>query len=109
MDKDKVREKRGHCFARYAGDCNIYVRSQKAGERVMVDTTKGLSIRTVANKYSVSPSFVSKITCRWKQEGSVSPRRMGTTGVMRWKPVLLKSGAGFWRTREYTCAAVRLD
>jgi hypothetical protein len=28
-------ERRGHCFARYADDCNVYVRSQKAGERVM--------------------------------------------------------------------------
>jgi hypothetical protein len=32
---DKELERRGHCFARYADDCNVYVRSQKAGERVM--------------------------------------------------------------------------
>ncbi|MDO8250886.1 MAG: group II intron reverse transcriptase/maturase [Rhodoferax sp.] len=32
---DKELERRGHCFARYADDCNIYVHSQKAGERVM--------------------------------------------------------------------------
>jgi RNA-directed DNA polymerase len=32
---DKELEKRGHCFVRYADDCNIYVRSQRAGERVM--------------------------------------------------------------------------
>ena len=32
---DKVLEKQGHCFARYADDCNVYVRSWKAGERVM--------------------------------------------------------------------------
>jgi group II intron reverse transcriptase/maturase len=32
---DKVLEKHGHCFARYADDCNIYVHSRKAGERVM--------------------------------------------------------------------------
>lgn len=32
---DKVLERHGHCFARYAGDCNVYVRSHKAGERVM--------------------------------------------------------------------------
>ena len=30
-------EKRGHCFVRYADDCNVYVRSQRAGERVMAD------------------------------------------------------------------------
>jgi RNA-directed DNA polymerase len=32
---DRALERRGHRFARYADDCNVYVRSQKAGERVM--------------------------------------------------------------------------
>src|ERR1019366_7566158 len=32
---DKALEKRGHRFARYADDCNVYVRSQRAGERVL--------------------------------------------------------------------------
>ena len=32
---DKALEQRGYRFARYADDCNVYVRSQKAGERVM--------------------------------------------------------------------------
>ena len=32
---DKELERRGHCFARYADDCNVYVHSHRAGERVM--------------------------------------------------------------------------
>ena len=32
---DKELEKRGHCFVRYADDCNVYVHSRRAGERVM--------------------------------------------------------------------------
>lgn len=32
---DKELEKRGHKFCRYADDCNVYVRSRKAGERLM--------------------------------------------------------------------------
>jgi len=32
---DKELESRGHSFCRYADDCNIYVKSKKAGERVM--------------------------------------------------------------------------
>jgi len=32
---DKALEQRGYRFARYADDCNVYVRSQRAGERVM--------------------------------------------------------------------------
>lgn len=34
-DLDKELERRGHCFCRYADDCNIYVRSEAAGGRVM--------------------------------------------------------------------------
>jgi group II intron reverse transcriptase/maturase len=32
---DKELEKRGHAFTRYADDCNVYVRSPRAGQRVM--------------------------------------------------------------------------
>jgi RNA-directed DNA polymerase len=34
-DLDKELERRGHAFCRYADDCNIYVGSQRAGQRVM--------------------------------------------------------------------------
>src|SRR5215831_18321031 len=42
---DKELEKRGHRFVRYADDCNIYVRSQRAGERVMAGIEKFLAKR----------------------------------------------------------------
>lgn len=42
---DKELMKRGHKFCRYADDCNIYVRSQKAGERVMASVRKFLGKR----------------------------------------------------------------
>lgn len=32
---DRELERRGHCFVRYADDCNVYVRSLKAGQRVL--------------------------------------------------------------------------
>jgi len=34
-DVDRALEKQGHRFVRYADDCNVYVRSQRAGERVL--------------------------------------------------------------------------
>lgn len=40
---DKTLEARGHRFVRYADDCNIYVRSHRAGERVMATMRKELS------------------------------------------------------------------
>jgi len=36
---DRELERRGHGFARYADDCNIYVRSERAGQRVMESIT----------------------------------------------------------------------
>jgi RNA-directed DNA polymerase len=41
-DLDKELERRGHRFCRYADDCNIYVRSKAAGERVMGSITRFL-------------------------------------------------------------------
>jgi RNA-directed DNA polymerase len=42
---DKELEKRGHKFVRYADDINIYVKSQRAGERVMQSVTRFISLR----------------------------------------------------------------
>jgi RNA-directed DNA polymerase len=42
---DKELEKRGHRFARYADDCNIYVRSERAGQRVMNGITQFITRR----------------------------------------------------------------
>jgi RNA-directed DNA polymerase len=44
-DLDKELERRGHAFCRYADDCNVYVRSQRAGERVMASLTRFLDER----------------------------------------------------------------
>ncbi len=44
-DLDKELEKRGHSFCRYADDCNIYVRTEQAGHRVMNSVTKFLEGR----------------------------------------------------------------
>jgi len=41
-DLDKELERRGHRFCRYADDCNIYVRTQKAGDRVLRSVTRFL-------------------------------------------------------------------
>jgi group II intron maturase/reverse transcriptase-like protein len=42
-DLDKELARRGHRFCRYADDCNIYVRSRRAGERVMVSVSRFLT------------------------------------------------------------------
>ena len=51
---DKELERRGHRFCRYADDCNIYVKSQTAGERVLASVTyfleKKLKLKVNRNK-----------------------------------------------------------
>ena len=44
-DLDKELEKRGHQFCRYADDCNLYVKSEAAGQRVMASVSEFLEQR----------------------------------------------------------------
>jgi RNA-directed DNA polymerase len=60
---DKELEKRGHHFVRYADDCNIYVRSQRAGERVMAGIEKFLEKR-LKLKVNKAKSAVAKPSVR---------------------------------------------
>lgn len=60
---DRELERRGHRFARYADDCNVYVRSQKAGERVMALLKRQydkLHLKINESKSAVSQAFGRK-------------------------------------------------
>ena len=61
---DRELERRGHAFCRYADDCNIYVRSQQAGERVMASITRFLAdtlkLTVNAAKSAVARPWVRK-------------------------------------------------
>jgi RNA-directed DNA polymerase len=60
---DKALEARGHSFARYADDCNIYVGSLKAGERVMAylrTLYDGLKLQINEAKSAVCSAFGRK-------------------------------------------------
>jgi RNA-directed DNA polymerase len=56
---DQELERRGHTFCRYADDCNIYVQSQAAGERVLSSITRFLEgklrLRVNREKSAVAP------------------------------------------------------
>jgi len=63
-DLDKELEKRGHRFCWYADDCNIYVRTKAAGERVMASITvfleDKLRLRVNRGKSAVAPVWERK-------------------------------------------------
>lgn len=85
---DKNLESRGHKFARYADDCNVYVRSQKAGERVLKTLRKlydKLHLRVNEKKTEVGPVFGRKFLgyClrRWSKgmvKIAVAPQAINT-------------------------------
>ena len=58
-DLDRELERRRHAFCRYADDCNIYVQSQAAGERVLASVTafleRRLKLRVNRTKSAVAP------------------------------------------------------
>lgn len=58
-DLDKELERRGHRFCRYADDCNIYVRSKAAAERVMASIARFLS-RKLRLKVNPEKSAVAR-------------------------------------------------
>jgi RNA-directed DNA polymerase len=75
---DKELEKRGHRFVRYADDCNIYVRSRQAGERVMA-SIEGFLTRRLKLKVNTAKSAVARPSVRkflgFSFTGGKQPRR----------------------------------
>ncbi|MBT8428423.1 MAG: group II intron reverse transcriptase/maturase [Gammaproteobacteria bacterium] len=63
-DLDRELERRGHAFCRYADDCNIYVRSRPAGERVLASLTRFLTQRL---KLKVNTAK-SAVACPWERK-----------------------------------------
>ncbi len=60
---DRKLEERGHRFVRYADDCNIYVKSRRAGKRVLESTTQFIEKR-MRLKVNVEKSAEDYVTRR---------------------------------------------
>ena len=56
---DRELKRRGHRFVRYADDCNIYVRSERAGQRVMESVTRFIT-QTLKLKVNETKSAVAR-------------------------------------------------
>ena len=86
---DKELEKRGHRFVRYADDCNIYVRSRKAGERVLAGLEKflekRLKLRINKAKSAVARPSVRKFLSFSFTRGRRPRRRIAPQALARFK------------------------
>jgi RNA-directed DNA polymerase len=87
---DQELEKRGHAFARYADDCNVYVRSKRAGERVMEALRRlyaKLRLRINESKSAVARPQDRKFLgySFWYSKGSEVKRRVASKALATMK------------------------
>lgn len=89
LERLAVAAKRGHRFVRYADDCNIHVRSQKAGERVMagIETflAKRLKLKVNRAKSAVAKPSVRKFLGFSFTGGREPRRRIAPQAIARFK------------------------
>jgi RNA-directed DNA polymerase len=95
---DKELERRGHSFVRYADDANVYVRSRRAGKRVMALLLKlygRLRLKVNATKSAVASVFQRKFLgySFWAAAGGTIKRRVADKPMTAFKQ----------RVREITC------
>jgi RNA-directed DNA polymerase len=86
---DKELEKRGHKFVRYADDCNIYVRSERAGQRVMEGVsdfiTRKLKLKVNESKSAVARPKDRKFLSFSFTRGKNAKRRIAPKALDRFK------------------------
>ena len=95
---DRELERRGLRFVRYADDCNVYVRSHKAGERVLNGLRKlyeRLHLKVNETKTAIASAFGRKFLgyCLWRSAGDVVKRAVADTAKAAFKR----------RIRQITC------
>jgi group II intron reverse transcriptase/maturase len=99
---DRELERRKHCFVRYADDCNIYVRSRRAGERVKRSITVFLT-RRLKLKVNEAKSAVARPVEQQVPRLQLHPTRsqtaylrQGHRAVQAEGPRAYESDAGYW-------------
>ena len=77
---DRELEQRGHRFCRYADDCNIYARSQRAGQRVMASVSRFVTER-LKLKVNAGKSAVARVS----ERQFLGYRLQASDGEVRWE------------------------
>ena len=83
---DRELERRGHRFVRYADDSNIYVRSERAGQRVMESIT-----RFITKKLKLKVNEAKSAVARPQERKFLGFRFSAGSEIKRWLPIC---GAG---------------
>jgi group II intron reverse transcriptase/maturase len=110
---DKELEKRGHAFVRYADDCNVYVQSKRAGERVMELLRRlytELRLRLNESKSAIDRAYNRKLLgySFWVGPGRAVKRRVASKAIATMKEkVRLLTRRTVGRSIEQVCAGLR--
>jgi len=88
-DLDRELERRGHRFVRYADDCNVYVRSNRAGQRVMEGVkaflSQKLKLKVNESKSAVARPSERKFLGFSFTSGEKIKRRVAPKAILRFK------------------------
>jgi len=107
---DKEREKRGHTFGRYADDCNIYVKSNRAGERVLASVTRfrsrKLKLKVNAQRSAVDRPWQRKFLGFTVTNSGPHRSKVGEKALERFKAVIRRITH---RTRGQSIRPVRAE
>jgi group II intron reverse transcriptase/maturase len=105
---DKALERRGHCFVRYADDANVYVRSRRAGERVMALLRRlygKLRLTVNETKSAVTGVFGRKFLgySFWVAPGGVIKRKVADKPLRTFKQRNPATDLPQWRAQYAGC------
>jgi RNA-directed DNA polymerase len=93
-DLDQELERRGHRFVRYADDCNVYVRSERAGRRVMESLTRFITRNLKLKVNEAKSAVVQPWECRFLgfsfTSGPEPKRRVAPQAIERLKERIRK-------------------
>jgi RNA-directed DNA polymerase len=111
-DLDRELERRGHRFARYADDCNVYVQSRTAGERVLTALerflAKRLRLQVNRAKSAVARPWQRKFLGYTVTVHRAPRLRVAPTSVARLQARLrLQLRAGRGRSLQHTVADLK--
>jgi RNA-directed DNA polymerase len=88
-DLDRELERRGHSFVRYADDCNVYVRTERAGQRVMGSIseflTQKLKLKVNGEKSAVAAPWKRKFLGFSFTSEKAPRRRIAPKALSRFK------------------------
>lgn len=106
---DKELERRGHRYCRYADDCNVYVKSERAGNRVMnslrLFITKKLKLKVNEQKSMVAKVYRCSFLGFSFTSGKTPKRRIAPAAIKRLKEKIRKytqTGKGMCMERVIT-------